>query len=178
MLLEACSSSGSGSGSDASPTAEANTQAPGLIGAWQTACIAVQASSVLPDTVTGASGGGSGGSGGVAGGDAYRTIAIFTAEGQVEFIAANYATADCNANTLSSVNRYQAAYYIGEQGLANDSSQVTEIDYSDPDSTTYSIFQLVNDSELYLGDPDASSPGFDGSSEATRFDGLGPRMTK
>lgn len=57
-------------------------------------------------------------------------------------------------------------------------SQVTEIDYTDPDSTTFSIFQLVNDSELYLGDPAPSSPGNDGSSEATLFDGLGPSMTK
>jgi len=132
----------------------------------------------MPDTVTGASGGGSGGSGGVSGGDAYRTTAIFTADGHVEFIAENFATANCNANTLSSVNRYEAVYYIGGPSLANDGSQVTEINYSDPDSTTYSIFQLVNDIELYLGDPAASSPGNDGSSEATRFDGLGPRMTK
>jgi hypothetical protein len=176
VLLQACSSSGSGS--DTTPAAVANTQAPGLVGTWRTACIAIQDSTVMPDTATGASGGSSGGSGGVSGGDAYRTSAIFTEDGHVEFIAENYATGNCNANTLSSLNRYEAVYYIGGQALANDGSQVTEINYSDPDSTTYSIFQLVNDSELYLGDPAASSPGYDGSSEAARFDGLGPRLTK
>ena len=133
----------------------------------------------MPDTVTGASAGGSGGSGGVSGGSAYRTSAIFTEDGHVELIAENFATADCNANTLSSLNRYQAVYYIGGPSLANDGSPVTEINYTDPDSTTFSIFQLVNsDTELYLGDPAPSSPGNDGSGEATRFDGLGPRMTK
>jgi hypothetical protein len=176
LLLEACSGSGSGSETTLSPVA--NTQAPGLVGTWQTECIPTQNSAAMPDTVTGASAGGSGGSGGVSGGDAYRTSAIFTQDGHVEFIAENFATANCNANTLSSLNRYQAVYYIGGPSLANDGSQAVGIDYTDPDSTTYSIFQLVNDTELYLGDPAASSAGNDGSSEATRFDGLGPRMTK
>jgi hypothetical protein len=176
LLLEACSSSGSSSDSSLSPVA--NTLAPELVGTWQTTCIAIQNSATLPDTVTGASGGSSGGSGGVSNGSAYRTSAIFTEDGHVEFIAENFATANCNANTRSSLNRYNAIYFIGEPGFANDGSQVTAINYTDPDSTTYSIFQLVNNTELYLGDPLASTPGYDGSSDTTRFDGLGARMTK
>lgn len=176
LLLEACSSSGSGS--ESGPTPAANTLAPELVGSWQTACIVTENSGSSPATMTQASGGSGGGSGGVSGGAAYRTSAIFTQDGHVELYTENFATANCNANTLSSLNRYNAVYFIGNAGTANDGSPVTEINYSDSSSTTYSVFQLVNSTELYLGESAASTPGRDGSSEATRFDGLGPRLMK
>jgi hypothetical protein len=174
VLLEACSSSGSGS--ESGPTAVSNTLAPQLIGTWQTACIATESSGTSPDTTTQASGGS--GSGSISGGAAYRTSAIFTQDGHVELILETFATANCNASKLSSLNRYNAVYYIGGDGSASDGSPVMEIDYSDNRSTTYSIFQIVSSSELYLGEPSASSPGQDGSSEDARYDGLGPRMLK
>lgn len=176
VLLEACSSGGSESASGPAPVA--NTVAPQLAGTWQTACIATQTSTPSPNTVTQASGGGGGGSGGVSDGAAYRNSAIFNLDGRVEFLRENFATSNCNANTLSGLNRYNAVYFVGDASLANDGSQVTEIDYSDVNSTTYSIFQLINSTELYLGDAAASSPGFDGSSDASRYDGLGPRMLR
>jgi hypothetical protein len=169
VLLEACSSSGS---SDSGPAPVANTTAPQLVGTWQTDCIVTQ-NSGSTTTTTGASGGGS-----ISGGAAYRSSAIFNQDGRVERFTESYATSNCNANTLSALNRYNAVYFVGGTRLANDGSQVIEIDYSDSNSTTYSIFQVVNDSELYLGDASASSTGNDGSSEASRYDGLGPRMLK
>jgi len=174
VLLEACSSGGSESASE--PTPVANTLAPQLVGIWQTTCIATQNSTTAANTVTQASGGSGGGS--VSGGAAYRTSAIFNQDGRVEFLRENFDTSNCNASKLSSVNRYNAVYFIGTTGLANDGSQITEIDYSDANSTTYSIFQLLNSTDLYLGDAAASSPGFNGSSETSRYDGLGPRMLK
>lgn len=176
VLLEACSSSGSGT--DSAPVPVANTTVPQLIGTWQTACIITQNSGSSPSTMTQASGGSGSGSGGVSGGAAYRTSAIFNQDGHVEFLSENYATANCNANTLSSLNRYNAVYLIGGTGFANDGSDVTEINYTDSSSTTHSIFQIINSTDLYLGDPAESSPGYDGSSEATRYDGLGDRMRK
>jgi len=171
VLLEACSSGSSDSG----PTPVANTTAPQLVATWQTNCIVTQ-NSGSTTTTTGSSGGSGGGS--ISGGAAYRSSAIFNQDGRVELFTESYATSNCNANTLSALNRYNAVYFVGGTSLANDGSQVIEIDYSDPNSTTYSIFQVVNDAELYLGDSSASSAGNDGSSEATRYDGLGPRMLK
>lgn len=166
MLLGACSSDSTDSG----PAPVANTAAPQLIGSWQSNCVTTQ--SGTSTTVTQASGGSS--SGGVSGGEAFRNRVIFNQDGRVEFITEDYATSNCNVNTLANVYRYNAVYFIGESTLANDSSQATEIDYSDSSSTTYSIFQIVNNTELYLGDGTSSSPGNDGNSEAARFDGLGP----
>jgi hypothetical protein len=172
VLLEACSSSGS---SDSGPTPVANTTAPELVATWQTDCIVTQ-NSGSTTTTTGASGGSGGGS--ISGGAAYRSSAIFNQDGRVEFFSESYATSNCNANTLSALSRYNAVYFVGGTSLANDGSQVIEIDYSDSNSSTYSIFQVVNDSELYLGDASASTAGNDGSSEGSRYDGLGPRMLK
>ena len=174
VLLEACSSSGSDSGS--APAAVANTAAPQLVASWQSDCIVTQNSS-SSSTTTQASGGG-GGTGGVSGGEAYRVTAIFSQQGQLEFSTEYFATANCNANTLSGFGHYEAVYFIGEAGLANDGSPVTEFSYSDASSTSYSIFQVVNDSSLYLGDEEASSPGKNGRSEMARFDGLGPRLSR
>ena len=172
VLLEACSSSGS---SESGPTPVANTTAPQLVATWQSDCIVTQ-NSGSTTTTTGASGGSGGGS--ISGGAAYRSSAIFSQDGRVELFTESYATSNCNANTLSALNRYNAVYFVGGTSLANDGSQVIEIDYRDSNSSTYSIFQVVNDSELYLGDASASSAGNDGSSEASRYDGLGPRMLK
>lgn len=164
LLLEACSSSSSDSG----PSPVANTTAPQLLTTWTTGCIMTQNSS--PTTVTQASGGGGGG-GSVSGGAGYITNAVFHQDGRVEFSTENYATENCNANTLSSLNRYNALYYVGDTL----GSEIFEIDYSAYGSTTYSIFQVINNT-LYLGDETTSSPGYDGSSEATRYDGLGTDM--
>jgi hypothetical protein len=172
VLLEACSSAGTESG----PTPVPNTTAPQLVATWQTDCIITQ-NSGSTTTTTQASGGGGGGS--VSGGAAYKNSAIFNQDGRVEFTTESYATSNCNANTLSSLNRYNAVYYVGVASLDNNGSQVTEINYSDSSSSTYSIFQVSNSAdELYLGDSAASSPGNDGGGEVTRIDGLGPRMLK
>jgi hypothetical protein len=171
MLLEACSSSGSDSG----PAAVANTAAPQLIASWETDCIITE-NSGSTSTVTSASGGSGGGS--ISGGEAFRTAAVFRQDGHVEFTTEYYATANCNANTLAGLGRYNAVYYVGDTALANDGSPVTAIDISDSTNTTYSIFQVVADSELYLGETAASSTGNDGDTEATRHDGLGARMLK
>ena len=164
VLLEACSSSSTDSG----PAPVPNTTAPQLLATWETDCIISQ-SSGSTTTVTQASGG-SGGS--ISGGAAYINRVVFKQDGRVEFSTEYYATSNCNANTLSSFNRYNAVYFVGGPGIANDGSPVTEIDYSDSNSSTYSIFQIINSNELYLGDATTSSPGNDGSSEASRFDGL------
>ena len=172
MLLEACSGSGT---EVAGPAPVPNTTAPQLLASWETDCIITQ-NSGSTSTTTSASGGSDGGS--ISGGEAYRNTAVFSPDGRVEFTTEYYATANCNANTLAGVNRYNAVYFIGDPALANDGSPVTEIDISDVASTTYSIFQVVSDSELYLGEGAASSSGNDGGSDATRLDGLGPRMLK
>jgi len=171
VLLEACSSSGSDSG----PTPVANTTAPQLVATWETDCTVTQISG-SGSTVTQASGGGGGGS--ISGGAAYRSKAVFNQDGRVVLSTEIYATSNCNANTLSSVNQYNAVYFVGGATLANDSSPAIEIKYSDPSSSTYSIFQVVNNTSLYLGDASTSSPGYDGNSEATRLDGLGAEMLK
>lgn len=169
VLLEACSSSGS----DPGPTPVANTTAPQLVATWQSDCIVTQISGST-STTTQASGGGGGGS--ISGGAAYVSKAVFNQDGRVERSNEIYATSNCNTNTLSSVNQYNAVYYVGEATLANDGSPATEIKYSDSSSSTYSIFQVVNGTSLYLGDATTSSPGNDGGSEATRLDGLGAEV--
>ena len=165
LLLEACGSSSSDSG----PSPVANTTAPQLLTTWQTDCIITQNSS--PTTVTQASGGGGGG-GSISNGEAYITNAVFHQDGRVEFSRENYQTSDCNPSKRT-VTRYNALYYVGDTRLANDGTQVIEIDYSASGSTTYSIFQVINNNALHLGHETSSSPGYDGSSEATRYDGLG-----
>ena len=169
VLVGACSSESSDSG----PTPVANTKAPQVVASWETGCVATASGTT---TTTTQASGGSGGS--VSGGAAYRSGVTFNQNGRVEFFTENYGTSNCNANTRISLSTYKAVYVIGEPTLANDSSAAMEINYSDSTSTTYSIFQTVNDTELYLGDGTTSSPGNDGSSVAVRFDGLGTRMLK
>ena len=171
VLLQACGSSGSGS--DTGPIPVANTLAPQLVGSWQSSCIATQ-NAGSTTTVTSASGGGGGS---ISGGEAFINNVTFNQDGRVEFITQYFATSNCNANTLAGLNRYNAVYVIGGGTFANDGSVVTEINISDASSTTYSIFQVVSTS-LYLGDAAASTAGMDGSSEATRYDGLGPGLMK
>ena len=166
VLLQACSSAGTDSTS--APEAVVNVKAPELIGSWDTGCVATSFSGT--STVTQASGGG--GTGSISGGEAYRITAVFDQEGHVDFTSESYATSNCNTNTLSGSGTYSAVYFIGEPGMANDGSPVTEYRYSDSASTTYSIFQLINGSRLYLGDESSSSTGNNGSSQATRLDGL------
>ena len=170
VLLQACSSSGSDA--EPGPTPVANTLAPQLVGSWQSSCIATQ-NTGSTTTVTSASGGGDGS---ISGGEAFINLVTFNQDGRVEFITQYFATLNCNANTLAGLNRYNAVYVIGGDTLANDGSPVTEINISDASATTYSIFQVVSSNSLYLGDGAASSAGMDGSREATRYDGLGPRV--
>jgi len=172
VLLGACSSSGSDTPS--APTPVANVKAPELVGTWETGCIATSLSG--SSTVTQASGGG--GTGGISGGEAYRITAVFNQDGRVEFRSENYSTSNCNTNTLSGFGVYNAVYVVGETGLANDGSPVTEYSYSDSSSTTYSIFQVINGTSLYLGDEAASTTGHNGDSQANRIDGLGEEMLK
>ncbi len=172
VLLEACSSSGS----DASgPTPVANTTAPELLAAWETAdCVIIQNSGST--TTTSASGGSGGGS--ISGGEAYRARVEFTQNGRVEFSTEYYATANCNPNTLNTISNYRAVYFVGDPATAGNGSAVTEIDIGHLSGTTFSIFQVVNDTELRMGEAAMSTPGNDGSSETSRLDGLGPRMLK
>jgi hypothetical protein len=170
VLLQACGSAGTDSISG--PEAIVNVKAPELIGTWETGCVATSLSG--SSTVTQASG--SGGTGSISGGEAYKITAVFNPQGHVDFISESYATSNCNTNTLSGSGSYSAVYFIGETGIANDGSPVTEYRYSDSASTTYSIFQVVNGSRLYLGDESSSSTGNNGDSQATRLDGLGVEM--
>lgn len=172
VLLQACGSAGSDATSG--PAAVANAKAPELIGTWDTGCVATSLSG--SSTVTQASG--SGGSGSISGGEAYRLTAVFNQNGHVDFTSESYATSNCNTNTLSGSGSYSAVYFIGEAGMANDGSPVTEYRYSDSASTTYSIFQVVNGTRLYLGDESSSSTGINGESQAARLDGLGVVMLK
>lgn len=172
VLLQACGSTGSDPVTG--PSAVVNIKAPELIGTWDTGCVATSLSG--SSTVTQASGGG--GSGGISGGAAYQLTAVFNADGHVDFTSESYATSNCNANTLASSGVYSAVYYVGEAGIANDGSPVTEYHYSDTSSTTYSIFQVVNSTRLYLGDEAFSSTGNNGDSTSTRIDGLGVEMQK
>lgn len=172
VLLEACSSAGSDSAPG--PAAVVNVKAPELVGTWDTGCVATSLSGT--STVTQASG--SGGTSSISGGEAYRIKAEFSQDGHVDFTSESYATSNCNANTLTSSGLYSAVYFIGEAATANDGSPVTEYSYSDSRSTTYSIFQVVNDIRLYLGDEAVSSTGNNGDSQATRIDGLGVEMLK
>ena len=172
VLLQACSSAGTDSSSG--PEAVVNVKAPELIGTWETGCVATSLSG--SSTVTQASG--SGGTGSISGGEAYKITAAFNQQGHVDFTSESYATSNCNTNTLSGSGSYRAVYFIGEAGIANDGSPVTEYHYSDSASTTYSIFQIVNGSRLYLGDESSSSTGNNGGSQATRLDGLGVEMLK
>lgn len=172
VLLEACS--GVSSDTASAPAAVANAKAPELIGTWETGCVATSLSGT--STVTQASGGG--GTGGISGGEAYKLTAVFNQDGHVTFTSESYATSNCNANTLSSSGFYSAVYFVGEAITANDGSPVTEYRYSDSSSTTYSIFQVVNGTRLYLGDATNSSTGNNGDSQSTRIDGLGVEMLK
>jgi len=172
VLLEACSSSGS---ETSGPTPVANTRAPQLVSTWETDCTVTQ-NSGSTTTTTQASGGSGGGS--ISGGEAFVNRAVFHQDGRVDFTTEYYATANCNPNTLAGLNRYNAVYIVGDAMLANDGSQVTEIDISDASSTTYTIFQVLTSTTLYLGDAAASTTGYDGSTVSTRLDGLGPRMLK
>jgi hypothetical protein len=172
ILLEACSSAGSDA--NPGPAAVENVKAPELIGSWDTGCVATSVSG--SSTVTQASGGG--GTGSISGGEAYKLSAIFKQDGHVDFTSESYATSNCNTNTLAGSGSYSAVYFIGDAGVANDGSPVTEYSYSSSTSTTYSIFQVVNGTRLYLGDESSSTTGNTGDSPATRIDGLGAEMSK
>ena len=170
LLLGACTASqpDDKSGPEPSP----NTKAPLLIGEWQTTCITTAAGT---STSTGAS---SGGSGGISGGEAFIDTVTYNQDGRFKLSTENFSTSNCNANTSSGFNIYEGVYVVGNTSLANDGSSVTNIDYSDASTNTYSIFQIVGSINLYLGNQDKSSTGQDGNSSTTRLDGLGPAFQK
>ncbi len=171
VLLQACSASETATGLPA----EANTKAPELNGSWASKCIATSSGSTA--TTTQASGS-SGGSGGVSGGSAYITQATFNADGSAVLSNQYFATSDCNTNTFIRTERFDTNFFIGNASQANDGSPVTNIEYKTIDTTTFSIFQIVNDVSLYLGDADSSTSGHDGSNESKRLDGLGIELDK
>ena len=175
VLLEACSSSSSDPGLSLSP----NTKAPELIGTWQSNCTIIpSAAKNIAATFVGASGAGGGGSGGSSSGDAFRYTAVFNQNGLAVLSMENFATTNCNANTRVSSGRFESAYIVGDATIANDGSPATEINYNTATSTTYSIFQIINNNDLYIGDENQSSPGNNGSSETARYDGVGVRLSK
>lgn len=166
FLLGACSSGGSDSDSDDELEATPNTKAPQLIANWQTACtILTQGTS----TTTGASGSG----GSVSGGDSFIATANFTQDGHFELNTEFFASTDCNSNTSNGFSNFEGIYLIGDASLANDGSDVTNIDISDSESTTFTIFQTINGINLFLGNQGESSADTDGTKATTRFDGLG-----
>lgn len=168
ILLQSCSSSESTS---ATPS-EVNTKAPELNASWATKCIVTSSGT---STTTSASGGGSGS---VSGGSAFITMATFNANGSATLSTEIFATSDCNANASISFNKFNINYFIGDATQANDGSQATNIQYLSTNGTSYSIFQVVNNISLFLGDIDSSTTGHDGSSDVNRFDGLGPELNK
>ena len=170
VLLQACSAPETAT---VLPT-EANTKAPELNASWESKCIATSAGS--SSTTTQASG--SGGSGGISGGSAYITQATFSANGSAAISTEYFATSNCNANTSIGTEQFNASFFIGNTSQANDGSPVTNIEYKTLSATTFSIFQIVNNVSLYLGDADSSTSGQDGSSESNRFDGLGIELDK
>ncbi len=172
VLLEACSSGGS----DASLSLTANTVAPELIGSWQSRCTITPTSAGRSETYAMASGGG--GSGGSPKGAAYIELAIFEQSGLVKLITENFATTNCNANTSTGRDYFEAAYITGGATFANDGSPATQINYNTTSSSTFSIFQIVDNVDLYLGNIQSSTAGHDGSSEANRLDGLGVKLSK
>ncbi len=172
ILLQACSGGGGGGGGSSAPDPVANIKAPLLIGGWGTGCITTAAGT---STSTGSSGSGGGG---ISGGEAFIDTVIFNQNGRVQFTTERFSTSNCNTNTFSGMNQYDAVYFIGEASFAGDGSEVVTIDYSDSSSTTYSIYQIVNGLNLYIGNKEASAVTSNGDSTVTRFDELGPRFLK
>jgi len=172
VLLSACGSDSGDTGNSA-PDAVANTTAPLLIGSWKTRCLII--SQGTSTTTTGASGSGGGS---VTGGDSYIAKATFTQPGNVTLSTEFFASTDCNTNTSNGSSDFSGVYFIGAAGLANDGSDVTSIDFSNASSTTYSIFQIVSDSNLYLGNEAKGSTGKTGIQQVNRHDGLGEKYLK
>lgn len=169
VLLQACGNSASEPGSELSLVE--NTQAPALVGLWSAGCKTVSVTGT--STITGSSGGGV-----IQNGTAILERLDFKQDGRLEITTENFASTNCNANTSMNSSRQNLVYVIGADGIANDGSAVTGVDFSDSSTTVYSIFQLVNGSSLYLGDSSVSTASNDGASAVTRYDGLGPKLTK
>jgi len=140
------------------------------------ACSSGGGGSSAPDAEANTTSGSAGGS--VTGGQSFLANASFTQDGHVDLSAEFFSSTNCNPDTSSSTSNFDGVYFIGDAGLANDGSDVTGIDLSDSDSTTFSIFQIVNSTSLYLGIESESSTGNDGSSQSTRHDGLGERYSR
>ena len=171
VLLQACSSPETAT----TLPAEANTKAPELNASWKSICIATSSGST--STTTQASGS-TGGSGGISGGTGFITKATFNANGSAVLTTEYFATSNCNTNTSIGTDQFNTNYFIGNASEADDGSPVTNIEYKTTNSTTYSIFQIVNNISLRLGNADAGTSGLDGSSESNRLDSLGIELDK
>ena len=176
LLNGGCSSGGDGD----SNSGTQNTTAPELIGSWEGACITTSTSFINDRivTVSGASGGGGGGGGGSSSGSSEQANLSFnqngTLSGQVEY----FAVSDCNPTFSEGFYNFSITYTVGNDVQAADGSPAKELNLTDDGVTTYSIFQVVNTVNLYVGDEQQSTPGNDGASSANRLDAFGVRYSK
>ncbi len=176
VLLKGCS--GGDGGSD-EPSND-NTAAPELLGDWISDCVAGSNTSTTNRViaVTSPSGGGNGGGTNTRSGDSSRTEVTFnqngTATGSVEY----FDSVDCNPSLTTGIFFFDVEYTVGSAVIAADGSNAIAINLSDNGSVTYSIFQVVNSFELFLGDELRSSPENDGTSPDRRFDSFGARYNK
>ncbi len=178
LLKTGCSDEG-GEG-DSGQLTEPNTTAPQLLGEWRGICKNTPTSTITSTavTVTAASGGGGGGGGGGANGESERTTITFNQNGTASGVTDYFSASDCNSSFNIGLYRFDITYTVGADLIAVDGSNAKALDLIDGDTVTYTIFQVVNTFDLYLGDAARSTPGNDGVTSATRFNGLGERFIK
>lgn len=170
-LLETGCSDGGSSGS-APNTVSTSTPAE-LVGLWASRCVLLQSgTSSAVVSISGTSGGGFGGNNST-GGQSVSAELNFTQNGSVSGFEEFFATTSCNTNFLEDFYTFNADIRVGNQVTAADGSLAIEIDFIGEESTTYSIYQVINGSSLYIGSRVNSTSGKDGSSEENRFDGFG-----
>lgn len=179
VLLQACGSSGSDSG----PAPVPNTTAPELVGTWKSNCIVNPTPRSQPDsgttvTLAAASGGGGGGGGGSTNGLSRIDTITFNQNGRAEFLSEQFSSTICNTNTRLPSSFISSVYFVGSPTLDRNGAQAVELDYNASGTLLYSIFQVSSTVDLKLGEEASSTSGNDGTSSTTRFDGLGPTLTK
>lgn len=177
LLLNACSTESN------NPQAVANTSAPELIGTWQSTCVVLPSSKLSTTgnsavTLAAASGGGNSGGGSSSGGQSRRDTITFNQDGRAQFLSEYFASGNCNSSTRLPASMLNSLYFVGNSTQERFGSNTVELDYQAGSDRVYSMFQVVNNIELYIGDEDASSSGHNGTSATARFDGLGVRMSK
>ena len=177
LINTGCSSDGGGDGNSGTP----NTNAPELVGSWKSSCVTTSTSNINPNdqivTITGASGGGGGG-GGSSSGASNQTSLSFNQNGALTGQVEYFAVSDCNPTFSEGFYNFNITYTVGTNTQAADGSPAKELNLIDGGTTTYSIFQVVNSINLYVGDEQQSTVGNDGSSSGTRLDAFGVRYSK